>query len=331
MTRRATRRGPAARTPRRAGQPSPDAATAARRATTPTHLLATDGVRPMKGASSRIVRRRPDQGGRRIASLDQRPGAVTLVLAGVGLALAVAPLVALLWRVPWSEIGSLVTRREVRSSLWLSLQCSLGATALAAAVGLPLAWVLARWEFPGRAVAHAVVLLPMVMPPVVGGLALLLALGRSGLVGQWLDRWFGVTLPYTAWAVVLSETFVAMPFLVVTAEAGFRAVDRRQEEVARTLGASRFATVRRVTLPLVAPSIVAGLVLCWARALGEFGATITFAGDAPGTETMPLRVYLLFQDDPSAALAVSLVLLALSAAVLIGLRTRWWRTWSDWR
>jgi molybdate transport system permease protein len=261
------------------------------------------------------------------STLDQRPGWPALVLAALGLVLLGLPLVALAWRAPWARLGPLLGRHEVRSSLWLSLECSLGATALAAVVGLPLAWVLARWEARGRALAHALVLLPMVLPPVVGGLALLMAFGRSGLLGQWLDRWFGVTLPYTVWAAALSEAFVAMPFLVITAEAGFRSVDRRQEEVARTLGASRLATALRVTLPLAGPSVVAGLVLCWARALGEFGATITFAGDAPRTETLPLRVFLFSQSDFDAALAVSLVLLATSALVLIGLRGRWWGAW----
>jgi molybdate transport system permease protein len=261
------------------------------------------------------------------STLDRRPGWPALALALLGLLLLGFPLLALVWRAPWSQIGSLLGRHEVRTSLWLSLQCSIGATALAAAVGLPLAWVLARWDVPGRSVVRALVLLPMVVPPVVGGLALLLAFGRHGLLGQYLDRWFGVTLPYTAWAAMLSEAFVAMPFLVLTAEAGFRAVDRRQEEVARTLGASRLTTALRVTLPLAAPSVIAGLVLCWARALGEFGATITFAGDAPRTETMPVRVFLLFQGDPDAAIAVSLVLLAISAVVLVGLRGRWWGAW----
>ncbi len=252
---------------------------------------------------------------------------MALALAALAVVLVATPLVAMLWRVPWSTIGTLLGRAEVRTSLWLSLQCSVAATVLAAALGLPLAWALARWDFPARSVVRALVLLPMVMPPVVGGLALLLAFGRAGLLGQWLHKWFGVSLPYTAWAAVLSEAFVAMPFLVVTAEAGFKAVDRRQEEVARTLGNARFATFRRVTLPLAGSSVVAGLTLCWARALGEFGATITFAGDAPRTETMPLRVFLLFQHDPASAVAVSLLLLAVSAAVLVALRGRWWGAW----
>jgi molybdate transport system permease protein len=164
----------------------------------------------------------------------------------------------------------------------------------------------------------------MVLPPVVGGVALLLAFGRRGLVGQWLYQWFGVQLPFTTAGAVLAETFVAMPFLVLTAEAGFRSADRRLEEAARTLGARPGTVFRRVTLPLVGPSLAAGAVLCWARALGEFGATITFAGNFPGrTQTTPLKVFLLLESRPDAAIVLSLVLLAVSLVVLVGLRTRW--------
>jgi molybdate transport system permease protein len=212
----------------------------------------------------------------------------------------------------------------VRDALRLSLVCSLSATALSAALGVPLAWVLARSEFPGRRLVRALTTLPMVLPPVVGGVALLLAFGRRGLVGQWLYQWFGVQLPFTTAGAVLAETFVAMPFLVLTAEAGFRSADRRLEEAARTLGARPGTVFRRVTLPLVGPSLAAGAVLCWARALGEFGATITFAGNFPGrTQTTPLKVFLLLESRPDAAIVLSLVLLAVSLVVLVGLRTRW--------
>jgi molybdate transport system permease protein len=154
--------------------------------------------------------------------------------------------------------------------------------------------------------------------------ALLLVLGRNGLAGQWLDRWFGVTLPFTTTGVVLAEAFVALPFLVISVEGALRAADLRYEDAAATLGASRWTTFRRVTLPLIAPGIGAGAVLCWARALGEFGATITFAGNFPGrTQTMPLAVYLALETDPDAAIVLSLVLLAVSVVVLSGLRGRW--------
>jgi molybdate transport system permease protein len=189
---------------------------------------------------------------------------------------------------------------------------------------VPLAWLLARADFPGRGLLRALVTLPLVLPPVVGGVALLLALGRGGVAGRWLDAWFGVTLPFTTAGVVVAETFVALPFLVISVEGTLRAADPRYEEAAATLGASRFTAFRRVTLPLIAPGVAAGAVLAWARALGEFGATITFAGNFPGrTQTMPLAVYLALQNDPAAAIALSLVLLAVSVAVLAGLRDRW--------
>ncbi len=163
----------------------------------------------------------------------------------------------------------------------------------------------------------------MVLPPVVGGVALLLAFGRRGLIGSWLAS-IGITLPFTTAAVVMAETFVAMPFLVLTVEAGLRSMDRRYEDAARTLGAGRWTVFWRVTVPLIAPSLAAGAVLCWARALGEFGATITFAGNFPGvTQTMPLAVYVLLESGSPASSVLSLVLLAISVAVLVGLRHRW--------
>jgi molybdate transport system permease protein len=186
--------------------------------------------------------------------------------------------------------------------------------------------MFARVEFPGRNLLRALTTLPMVLPPVVGGIALFLAFGRRGLVGSWLDSAFGITIPFTTAAVVMAETFVAMPFLIITVEAGLRSMDRRYEEAARTLGAKRWTVFTRVTLPLIGPSLFAGAVLCWARALGEFGATITFAGNFPGTtQTMPLTVYLALQDNPDQAIALSLVLLALSVAILALLRERWLR------
>jgi molybdate transport system permease protein len=189
---------------------------------------------------------------------------------------------------------------------------------------VPLAWLLARVSFPGRRLVRALVTVPLVLPPVVGGVALLLVLGRRGLVGAWLDARFGITLPFTTAGVVIAETFVAMPFLVISVEGALRAADQRFEEAAATLGASRLTTFRRVTLPLIAPGVVAGAVLCWARALGEFGATITFAGNFPGqTQTMPLAVYLALETEPEAAIVLSLVLLAVSVVILASLRDRW--------
>ncbi|MFC7912697.1 MULTISPECIES: ABC transporter permease [unclassified Streptomyces] len=263
---------------------------------------------------------REGDGGRRRTGV---PGAL-LVPALVGLAFLLLPLLALLLRAPWSSMPELLTSTEVWQALRLSLICASAATAVSLVVGVPLAWLLARAEFPGRRLVRALVTLPLVLPPVVGGVALLMAFGRNGVIGQWLDAWFGITLPFTTTGVVLAEAFVAMPFLVISVEGTLRAADPRYEEAAQTLGASRFTAFRRVTLPLIAPGVAAGAVLAWARALGEFGATITFAGNFPGrTQTMPLAVYLALQNDPEAAVALSLVLLAVSVAVLAALRDRW--------
>ena len=247
-----------------------------------------------------------------------------LLPALLGMAFLVLPLAGLLIRTPWSDLPRQLTSPGVWQALRLSLIAATSATVVSLVLGVPLAWLLARTEFPGRGLVRALVTLPLVLPPVVGGVALLLALGRNGIVGRWLDEAFGVTLPFTTAGVVVAEAFVAMPFLVISVEGTLRAADPRYEEAAMTLGASRFTAFRRVTLPLIAPGIAAGAVLAWARALGEFGATITFAGNFPGrTQTMPLAVYLALQSDPAAAIALSLVLLVVSIAVLAGLRDRW--------
>jgi molybdate transport system permease protein len=227
------------------------------------------------------------------------------------------PLVGLVQRAPWSDFLRDLGDPDVRTALRLSLQCSLAATALSIVFGVPLAWVLARGRIPGKSLLRALVMLPLVLPPVVGGVALLTAFGRRGLVGQWLYDWFDIRLTFTVWGAILAETFVAMPFLVITVDAALRGLDARFEDAARTLGASRWTVMRRVTLPMIGPSVVAGAALTWARALGEFGATITFAGNFEGvTQTMPLAVYLALETDPEAAITLSLVLLAVSIAVL---------------
>jgi molybdate transport system permease protein len=256
----------------------------------------------------------------------QRPPVALLVPAALGAAFVVLPLVGLLQRAPWGDLVDELTAPVVRDALALSLVTSIAATAVSLVLGVPLAWVLARVAFPGRALVRGAVTLPMVLPPVVGGAALLFALGRRGLVGSWLDDAFGVQLPFTTAGVVVANTFVAMPFLVVSVEGALRAGDRRYEDAAATLGAGRWAVLTRVTLPLVRPSLVAGALLCWARALGEFGATITFAGNLPGrTQTMPLAVFLALERDRGAAIALSLVLVAVSLTVLVLLRDRWLR------
>jgi molybdate transport system permease protein len=246
------------------------------------------------------------------------------VLAVIAAAFFALPFAGLLWRAPWGDVAEILAGPSVRTALRLSLVCSLSATALSVVFGVPLAWLLARVEFPGRGLVRALCTLSMVLPPVVGGVALFSALGRRGLVGQYLYEWFDVTVPFTTLAVVLAETFVAMPFLVLTVEAALRQVDRRPEDAARTLGAGRWYVFRRVTLPAIRPALIAGAVLAWARALGEFGATITFAGNFPGvTQTMPLAIYLANEVDTEQAIVLSLVLVAVSFAVLVGLRERW--------
>jgi molybdate transport system permease protein len=246
--------------------------------------------------------------------------------AAVGALFLLAPLLGLLVRAPWSGLPRILSDADVLTALRLSLFSATAATGISIVVGVPLAWALARLRVRGIGALRALVTLPLVLPPVVGGVALLLALGRRGLIGQYLDQWFGITLPFTTAGVIVAETFVAMPFLVIAVEGAFRGADRGLEEAAATLGASRLTVFRRVTLPLISPSLVAGAVLCWARALGEFGATITFAGNFPGvTQTMPLKVYLALENDPQAAIALSLVLLAVSVLVLAALRDRWLR------
>lgn len=235
------------------------------------------------------------------------------------------PLIGLLQRAAWSSFWDDLTAPASRDALRLSLECSLWSTALCVVLGVPLAWVLARGEFPGKPLVRALVLLPMVIPPVVGGVALLYAFGRSnGLVGPWLYDTFGLQLTFSKSGVILAETFVAMPFLVITVEGGLRGIDARYEDAAATLGAGRWTTFRRVTLRFLAPSLAAGIALAWARALGEFGATITFAGNIAGrTQTTPLAVYLLLETQPEAAVALSLVLLAISVVILASLRDHW--------
>jgi molybdate transport system permease protein len=248
-------------------------------------------------------------------------------VAAIAVAFLVLPLVALLTAVDWTRLPALLTEPAALDALRLSLVCSTAATVLSLLLGVPLAWLLALGRGPVIAVLRGVVTLPLVLPPVVGGLALLLALGRRGLVGRELAEWTGLTLPFSTAAVVVAETFVAMPFLVVTVEGALRSADAGLEEAAATLGATRLVALRTVTLPMLLPSLGAGAVLAWARALGEFGATITFAGNLPGrTQTVPILVYeSLESGDVDAAVALSLVLVAVALGVLVLLRDRWLR------
>jgi molybdate transport system permease protein len=237
----------------------------------------------------------------------------------------VLPLVGLVVKAPWASALGALADASTGDALRLSLICSLASTGLALVLGVPLAWVLARLRFPGKSLLRGIATLPLVLPPVVGGVALLLAFGRRGLIGEPIANAFGVGLPFTTPGVILAESFVAMPFLVIAVEAGLRSMDVRFEEAARTLGAGRWTVFRRITIPLVGPSLVAGAVLAWSRALGEFGATITFAGNFPGvTQTAPLAIYIdLDSQHLERAVVLSLLLVIVSLAVLVGLRDRY--------
>lgn len=242
----------------------------------------------------------------------------------LAIAFLLLPLVGILARTSWGDLLDHLTSPRATEALYLSLVVSFWALLLALVLGVPLAWLLARTDFPGKAVVRSLVLLPMVLPPTVGGVALLLAFGRRGLLGPWLEDTFGVTLPFHTAGAVMAATFVSMPFLVISLEGTLAGLRPRYEETAASLGASPVRVFRTVTLPMVAPGLAAGAALTWARALGEFGATITFAGNLPGeTQTLPLRVYLLLQDSPEAATSVSLLLLVIAMGMLIALRGRW--------
>lgn len=239
-----------------------------------------------------------------------------------------APAIALVVRAPWSDLGTIYRQYEFWDALRISVVVSLEVTVISLVFGTPLAWVLARLRFRGIAVLRAIVTLPLVLPPVVGGVAMFYAFGRNGVIGRYLDEWFGISLPFTQFGIVLAQTFVAMPFLVVTMEGAFRSSDRGLEEAAATLGASRTRVFTAVTVPLVVPSLVAGCVLCWARAIGEFGATSIFGGNTPGsTQTMPTQVLSVFQvsGDPEAAVALSLPLMLIAVVVLVSMRDKWLR------
>ncbi|MET9881812.1 ABC transporter permease [Streptomyces sp. NPDC006430] len=250
---------------------------------------------------------------------------VTLALpALLAVAFLLLPLIGILTRTQWDELDAHLTSPGVVQALRLSLYVSLWALGLSLLLGVPLAWLLARVDFRGKAFVRSLVLLPMVLPPTVGGVALLLGFGRRGLLGPWLEDTFGVTLPFHTSGAVVAATFVAMPFLVISLEGALGGLKQSYEETAASLGAAPVRVFFTVTLPMVAPGLIAGAALTWARALGEFGATITFAGNLPGTtQTLPLQVYLLLQDNPEAATSVSLLLLAIAMGVLIALRGRW--------
>jgi molybdate transport system permease protein len=247
---------------------------------------------------------------------------VIAVVATVGALFVALPVAALLIRAPWSNLIDELSSAGAWTALRLSIAVSLAAAVLSLVLGAPVAWVLARSALPARSVLRALVILPLVLPPVVGGVGLLAALGRGGVVGRWLDS-IGIQLTFTIWGEIVATTFVSIPLVILSVESGLRSTDPRYEQAASTMGASRSYILRRVTLPLVRSQLAAGLVLAWARALGEFGATITFAGNLAGrTQTLPLAVYQARQTDPGAAILISLLLIALSLAVLVAMRDR---------
>jgi molybdate transport system permease protein len=262
----------------------------------------------------------------RTATLGRAP-AVLVVPAALAAALLVVPLAALVVDTPWGTLPDQLRDPRVRDALWLTAATSLATVVGCVLLGTPLAWLLARVDFPGRSLLRAAVTVPLVLPPVVAGVALVSALGRNGLIGSALRDATGLTLPYTTTAVVIAHTFVSMPFFVLSLEGALRAGGERYDVVAATLGATRWATFTRVTLPLAAPGLVAGSILAWARSLGEFGATITFAGNYPGTtQTMPSLIYSALQSVPEVARTLSMILLVLSVGILAALRNRWLTT-----
>lgn len=246
-----------------------------------------------------------------------RPPVWLWIPAAGAILVVVVPLLGLITSVDLGTLWPLLTSEASVTALLLSLRTAAVATALCIVLGAPLALLLARGSWPGQSVLRALVLVPLVLPPVVGGLALLTTFGRRGLLGEHLVA-AGISISYSTTAVVLAQTFVALPFLVLSLEGSVRGLDRRQEEAAATLGAGPWRRLTRVTLPLVAPGLVSGCVLAFARALGEFGATLTFAGSAQGrTRTLPLEIYLQREVDQDAAIALSLVLVVL-ATVIVG-------------
>lgn len=253
-----------------------------------------------------------------------RRSLLVIVLAAVGLVFLIGPIIGILSRTQWQNLWSQLADPAVRDALLLSAWTSLVTTMIALVVGVPLALLLARGEGRTTAIGRAFVVLPLVLPPVVAGVALLSLLGRNGLVGANLDLWFGITIPFTQVAVVISQLFVALPFLVITVEGALRTRGSKLEEAARTLGVSESRILWSVTIPAAKTAIIAGAALCWARALGEFGATVTFAGSFPTvTQTLPIEVYYSLQTQPDRAIAISVLMIAICVVILVSLRRSW--------
>lgn len=256
--------------------------------------------------------------------MNRRHAPVLTVLAVLGAVFVALPVLGIVVRMPWSDAWSIVSSHTVRTAAWVSLQTSVIAAAIATVVGVPLAWLLARSPGRASAVVRSVVITPMILPPVVAGIALLSVFGRRGIIGSSLYSWWGVSIPFTRTAVVMAQVFVSLPFLVLAVESAFRQLDTGLEDAARTLGASPWRVFATVALPAARGAIGSGVALAWARSLGEFGASITFAGSFPGrTQTLPMSVYELVSTDYPQSLALSFVMLAVAATVIASLRGRW--------
>lgn len=254
----------------------------------------------------------------------QRHSPAVVALAAVAAVFLALPLVGVAVRMPWSDAWSLVSTPAVRQAAWVSLQTSVLAAVLCVVAGVPLGWWLARAESRLTGTVRSVVITPMVLPPVVAGIALLSVFGRRGIIGARLFDWWGISIPFTRTAVVLAQVFVSLPFLVLAVESSFRQLDRGLEDAARTLGASPWRVFSTVALPGARSAVAAGAALAWARSLGEFGASITFAGSFPGrTQTLPMSIYELVSTDYPSALAVSFVMMVVSVVVIGSLRGRW--------
>lgn len=258
----------------------------------------------------------PDLGPRSRAWRYQAVPRWVYLVAALGALFILVPLLGMVAKVNWAQFVPLITSESSRDALLLSLKTAAASTALCIIFGVPLALVLARAEFPGQRILRALILLPLVVPPVVGGLALLYTLGREGLVGKSLTV-MGIDIAFSTTAVVMAQAFVALPFLVLSLEGTLRTAGQKYEAVAATLGARPSTVLRRITVPLVLPGLVSGAVLSFARSLGEFGATLTFAGSLQGvTRTLPLEIYLQRETDPDAAVALSFLLIAVAVVVV---------------
>ncbi|MBC95837.1 molybdate ABC transporter permease subunit [bacterium] len=255
----------------------------------------------------------------------QRPVPTSiLVIATIGFALLAIPFIGLAQRTPWSSFAQIATEETVLRSISLSMIIATSSACICLILGIPLGWILAKAKFRGLKIVRAVVLLPMVLPPVAGGTALLFALGRKGFIGEKLNSWLGITLPFTTAGAIIAATFVALPFFVLSIESSASELDSKLEEASLNLGATPIRTFFTVTLPMLRNSILAGIALSWARALGEFGATITFAGDNPEqTRTLPLQLFVALETNPERAMVIGMLMVLISLSVLITLRGNW--------